>query len=115
LKYIGLYASPQVNVNTAPRHVLEAALTFGGLTKAPDIADAIIQKRKIEPFTDIEDLKKALFGSADAIDKCAPYITTKSTYFTIHVTATSGAARVSTLMPVYKDGRILKRLPVING
>ena len=113
LKYMGMWASNKVNINTAPRHVLEAAFTFGGDTDK--IAEEIIQRRRIEPFADIEDLRKALFRYSDSIGKCEKYITTVSNFFTIKVTAVSGVARASTVIAVTKDGGEIKRIAKISG
>jgi type II secretory pathway component PulK len=103
----------KVNVNTAPRHVLEAAFTFAG--DQVQIAEEIIQRRRIEPFTDIQDLRTSLFRYSDSIGKCEKYITTSSRFFTIKVTAVSGAAKASTVIAITKDGKIVKRIAVING
>ncbi|MEJ2702358.1 MAG: type II secretion system protein GspK [Sedimentisphaerales bacterium] len=113
LKYMGLWGSRKVNINSAPRHVLEAAFIFGGNEVA--IAEEIIQRRRVQPFTNIEDLKEALPRYVDAIDKCQKYITTESEVFTIRITATSGAARASTVMAVTKTGNQVKKIAAVNG
>jgi hypothetical protein len=113
LKYMGLWASNKVNINTAPRQVLEAAFTFGG--DADKIAEEIIQRRRIKPFTDIEDLRKSLFRYSDSIKKCEKYITTTSRFFTIKITAVSGAAEVSTIIAVTKDDKKVERIAAISG
>ncbi|MHC4645765.1 MAG: hypothetical protein ACYTBJ_09680 [Planctomycetota bacterium] len=101
LKYMGTWGSIKVNVNSAPRHVLEAAFMFGG--DADKIAEEIIQRRRIEPFKDLDDLRKALFRYTQAVRDCEPYITTTSNFFTIRVTAVSGAAKASTVIAITKD------------
>lgn len=113
LKYIGIWGSTKVNVNTAPRNVLEAAFTFGG--DADRIAEEIIQRRRIKPFTSIEELKEALFRYSDSVRKCEKYITTVSRFFTIKVTATSGVAKTSSIIAITKDGKTVKRIAVISG
>ena len=113
LKYMGMWGSMKVNVNTAPRHVLEAAFTFGG--DQVQIAEEIIQQRRIEPFKDIQDLKSSLFRYSDSIGKCEKYITTSSRFFTIKVTAVSGMAKASTVIAITKDGAKVKRIALING
>jgi hypothetical protein len=113
LKYMGLWASSKVNINTAPRHVLEAAFTFGG--DADKIAEGIIQRRRIKPFTDIEDLRKSLFRYSDSIGKCEKYITTTSRFFTIKITAVSGVAEASTIIAVTKDDKKIERIAVLSG
>ncbi len=113
LKYMGMWGSMKVNINTAPRHVLEAAFIFGG--DEAQIAEEIIQLRRIEPFADIQKLKTDLFRYSDSIGKCEKYITTVSRFFTIKVTAVSGVAKASTIIAILKDGEKVKRIAVING
>lgn len=113
LKYMDLWGTTQVNINTAPRHVLEAAFAFGG--DADKIADEIIKIRRVKPFKDIEDLKKQLFRYSDAIEKCRPYIATTSSIFAIHVTAVSGAARASAVIVVLKEDGKIQRIAVVCG
>jgi hypothetical protein len=98
LKYMSLWGTTQVNINTAPRQVLEAAFTFGG--QAPRIADEIIKKRKEMPFESIDQLKTNLLSYSDNIEKCTPFINTASNVFTIHVTATCGTAKASAVVVV---------------
>ncbi len=113
LKYMGMWGSMKVNINTAPRHVLEAAFIFGG--DEVQIAEEIIQRRRIEPFADIQELETDLFRYSDSIGKCEKYITTVSRFFTIKVTAVSGVAKASTVIAITKDGEKIKRIAVING
>ncbi len=113
LKYIGMWGSRKVNINTAPRHVLEAAFTFGG--DATEIADEIIERRRIEPFTDFEDLRTTLFRYADSLEKCEKCITTTSTFFTIKVTAVRGVARASAVIAVMKEKGKWRRIAVFSG
>jgi hypothetical protein len=113
LKYMGMWASRKVNVNTAPRHVLEAAFTFGG--DADQIAEEIIQQRRIKPFADIDELKRELFRYSVAIEKCEKYITTISSIFTIKVTATVGVAEATAVIGIAKQGTTTRRIAVISG
>jgi hypothetical protein len=113
LKYMGTWGSRQVNINTAPRHVLEAAFVFGG--DEVKIADAIILRRRIEPFTDIADLKNALGSYSDQITKCEPYITMGSSLFTIKITAISGVAKASSVIAIRKEGANVIRIAIINS
>ncbi|MBW8040489.1 MAG: general secretion pathway protein GspK [Planctomycetes bacterium] len=113
LKYIGMWASRQVNINTAPRHVLEAAFIFGG--DADKIAAEIIQRRRITPFADIDDLKQDLFRYSTSIEKCEKYITTASKMFTIKVTAASGVAKASAIIGIVKEGSKITRIAVISN
>ena len=113
LKYMGMWASSKVNVNTAPRQVLEAAFTFGG--DAREITEEVIQQRKVKPFESIESLRKALFRYSDSIKKCENYITTSSNFFTIRVTATSGVAQVSAVIAIMKTGKTMEPIALISG
>lgn len=114
MKYLGLWGGPQVNVNTAPRHVLEAALAFGSVADAPRIAEAIIQRRRIEPFSDVEEIKRDLLRYSDSIERCREFLTTRSTVLAVRVTAISGVARKVALAGVIKDGATVKTIAVIS-
>ncbi|MBW8015255.1 MAG: general secretion pathway protein GspK [Planctomycetes bacterium] len=98
LKYLALWGSQKVNINSAPRQVLEAVFTFGG--DQEDIADAIIQQRQIKPYKDIKDFKEQNYGFSDSIRKAEPYIVTESSFFAIEVTAVCGNAIVSSVATV---------------
>ncbi|HUT28472.1 MAG TPA: type II secretion system protein GspK [Sedimentisphaerales bacterium] len=113
LKYMGMWGSARVNINTAPRQVLEAAFMFGG--DADKIAEEIIQRRRMKPFKDIDELKQALFGYSDSIRKCEDYITTSSNFFTVRITAVSGAAEASAVIAITKQGNKINRIGVISG
>ncbi len=113
LKYMGMWASSKVNINTAPRQVLEAAFTFGG--DADKIADEIIRARRIKPFSDLEELRKSLLRYSDSIEKCEKYITTASNFFTIRVTAVSGVAKASAVIAITKEGKKMEKIAVLSG
>ncbi len=113
LKYIGLWGTRQVNINTAPRHVLEAAFIFGG--NQVEIAEEIIQQRREEPFANVEDIKSKLSRYSESIGKCEEYITTESRFFMIKITSTSGVARASSMIAITKEGNKVTRIAVING
>jgi hypothetical protein len=113
LKYMGLWGTRQVNINTAPRHVLEAALIFGG--NEVEIAEEIIRQRREEPFANIEDFKNKLSRYSESVGKCEEFITTQSTFFTIKITSTSGVARASSIIAITKEGNNVTRIAVING
>ncbi len=111
LKYISLWGMQKVNINSAPRHVLEAAFTFGG--DAPDIAQKIIDERRITPFASIDDLKKRLVSYYSSIEKSTPYITTSSDCYSIRVRATSGVARVCATAAVKKEKDKVTQIGII--
>ncbi|MCE5340817.1 MAG: type II secretion system protein GspK [Planctomycetaceae bacterium] len=111
LKYISLWGTQKVNINSAPRHVLEAAFTYGG--DAPDIAQKIIDERRIKPFASIDDLKKRLVSYYSSIEKSTPYITTLSDCYSIRVRATSGVARVCATAAVKKEKDKIEQIGII--
>lgn len=113
MKYLGLWSARHVNINTAPRNVLEAAVSFGSVIHAPKIAETIIQQRKIKPVEDVNEIKQAMLGYSDSIEKCRDYLTTASTVFTIRVTAVSGAAKATAVAAVSKEGDKIKQIAVI--
>lgn len=112
LKYLALWGSQRVNINTAPRHVLEAAFTFGG--DARDIAHAIIIMRQEKPIKDIDELKSKLYRYNDSIRKVEPYITTASKFFAVKVTARTGVARASAVATVIREGKNVKRIAILS-
>jgi len=114
MKYLGLWATRHVNVNTAPRQVLEAALTFGSAADAPKIAEEIIQRRRGKPVADVNELKQAIPRYSNAFDDCRIFITTRSTVFTIRVTASSGVAKATALAAVSKEGDKVQPIAVIS-
>ncbi|MBN1126409.1 MAG: general secretion pathway protein GspK [Sedimentisphaerales bacterium] len=112
LKYLALWGSQRININTAPRHVLEAAFTFGG--HHVEIADEIIRQRREKPYKSIEDLKQSLKGYATAIRECEPYIATESTFFSITITAWSGSATASAVATVVKEGGQVQTIAMLT-
>lgn len=113
LKYLALWGSQRVNINTAPRHVLEAAFTFGG--DAEGIAEEIIQRRREKPFKNIKDLEKSLYRYSGSIRKTKPYITTASVFFAVKVAAVNGNAKTSTVATVIKRGRNIEPIAMISN
>jgi len=113
LKYLGLWGSQRVNINTAPRHVLEAAFTFGG--DAEGIAEEIIQRRREKPFKNVKELERSLYRYASSIRKVTPYITTASTFFAIKVTAVNGKTKTSTVATVIKSGKSIEPIAIISN
>ena len=113
MKYIGMWGSQRVNINSAPRHVLEAAFAYGG-NEVP-IAQQIIEIRKIKPIASIDQLKKDLLEYSTSIDKASNYITTASTFFTIKITAVSGIAKAHAIIAVKKTEKDIQAIAVITG
>ncbi len=114
MKYLGLWGTRHVNVNTAPRQVLEAALTLGSVANAPKIAAAIIERRQTKPIADVNELKQAVPRYSSAIDDCKNFLTTTSTVLTIRVTAFSGVAKVTAVAAVNKVGDKMQPIAIIS-
>ena len=113
IKHLALWGSDKININTAPRNVLEAALVFGG--REVDFADAVIIDRQIKPFEDIQDMKRRLYRFSDNIERVADLILFESEVFTIKVEAVSGTAKAtSTTAILYKDNKFTKITTVYN-
>lgn len=113
LKYISLWAGRKININTAPRQVLEATFIFGG--DEVEIAESIIRQRRIKPFENIEELRKSLLRYSASIEKCEKYITASSTFFTIRVTATSGLAQASAVIAVRNNKGKMEPVAITFG
>jgi hypothetical protein len=113
MKYLAVWGSQRVNVNTAPRQVLEAAFYFGG--NAAEIADRVIRARKEEPFKSVQDLRDRLYGDIASLDRAAQYIDVKSNCFLIKVTSRCGNAKVSAAAAVIKENKTMERLIVLYG
>jgi type II secretory pathway component PulK len=113
LKYMALWGSQRININTAPRQVLQAAFTFGG--NPDEIADAVILARKEKPIKNIGELKSALPSYSSSVDRAAPYIDTESKFFSVRVTSRCGRAKVSSVATVIKEGKQMERLMMLYG
>jgi hypothetical protein len=114
LKYSGLWAARHVNVNTAPRQVLEAALTFGSLADAPKMAEAIIQHRRTKPVADVNELRQALPQYSSTIEDCRAFLTGQSTVFTIRVTAVSGVAKATAIAAISREGDKIQQIAAVS-
>lgn len=112
LKYLALWGSHKVNINTAPRHVLEAVFTFGG--EAEYVAEEIIQRRHEKPFKDIKELQDSLYRYSESIKKSKDYITTSSTFFAIKITAAYGRVKTWAVATVIKQGKKVQPIAVIS-
>ena len=79
LDYLTIYSDGKVNINTAPKEVLEC------LSERMDstAADAIIQFRQDNDFAAVEDLKKIPGVDAAVLNEITAWSTVKSTAFSI--------------------------------
>jgi hypothetical protein len=113
MKYMALWGSQRININTAPRQVLQAAFTFGG--NPEEIAEAVILARKESPIKTIANLKSALPSHSSSVDRAAPYIDTESKFFSVRVTSRCGRAKVSSVAAVIKEGKQMEKLIMLYG
>jgi hypothetical protein len=113
LKYLGIWGSQKVNINSAPAHVLESAFKYGG--DEVDIAREIIDIRKKAPIKDIGELEDTLNFYGESIRKCLPFITTNSSFFTITVTAYSGSAKASLIGLATKKGNKVETIAIFSA
>jgi hypothetical protein len=114
MKYLGLWATRHVNVNSAPRHVLEAAFSFGSVADAPKIAEAVIQHRRIQPVADVNELRQAVLSYSDSIEDCRDYLTATSDVLSIRVTATSGVATATAVAAITREGDKVQPIAVLS-
>lgn len=113
LRYLALWGSQEININTAPRQVLEAAFTLTGEPKK--IADAIIQQRQSKPFKTLNELIELLPEEAQQIRAATPYLTMQSSFFQIRITSCCGNARCMAAATVFKDQKKVETLAVLYG
>ena len=114
LKYLGLWGSRQVNINTAPRHVLQAAFMLAMTwDEAVEMADQVIQQRQLEPFKNVNVLKEIGLMDAETFNNLKNYITITSTFFKITVTSRTGNARAKAVLTIVKERGQTKTLMVL--
>jgi hypothetical protein len=114
LKYLSLWGSQRVNVNTAPRHVLESAFSLAmDSFDLPEFVQGVIEKRKEKPLSKIDELKELGSLDADTMKQLNNYLTTNSTFFQIRITSRSGNARSSAVATVVKEGAKTQQLAIL--
>ena len=114
LKYLSLWGSQRVNINTAPRHVLEAAFSLAmDSFDLPEFVQEVITQRKEKPFQKIDELKELGGLDADTMKNLKNYLTTTSTFFQVRITSRSGGASSSAVATVVKEGRNTQQLVIL--
>ena len=112
LKYLGIWGSQHVNINTAPRHVLEAALTFSA-DDPEGLAEMIIEQRREKAFVKIDEIKELGGLDTESFNKLKKYITTVSTFFKVTVTSRASNVRSRAVLTIVKEGRKAETLMVL--
>ncbi len=111
LKYLGLWGSQRININTAPRHVLEAAFVFA--TEPVELAHQVILRRQEKPFVKVDEIKELGRLDTETFNQLKNYITTTSTFFKITIKSRSGNASASAVVTVVKEARNTQTLMVL--
>lgn len=115
LKYLSLWGSQRVNINTAPRNVLQAAfsLAMENSFDIPEFTQEVIDSRKEKPFNTIDGLKDLRSLDSETMEKFKSYLTTTSSFFQVRVVSRSGNASSSAVATVVKEGRNIQRLAIL--
>lgn len=114
LKYLSLWGAQRVNVNTAPRNVLEAAFSLAiDSFDLPEFTQKVIEKRKEKPLASLDELAKLGGLDTETMNNLKNYLTTTSTFFQICVTSQSGNARSSAVATVVKEGKNVQQLVIL--
>jgi len=114
LKYLSLWGAQRVNVNTAPRHVLEATFALAmDRFDLPEFTQQVIERRKEKPFLELDELKDLGGLDSEAMKNINNYLTTVSTFFQIRVTSRSGSACSFAVATVVKEGNNVERLVIL--
>jgi general secretion pathway protein K len=82
-KYFTVYGSGKININSAPKEILEAI--FEGET----LAESIIEER---PFKNVQEIKELPGMDEELYYAVLPILTTKCDYFSFKIFSTCGSA-----------------------
>ncbi len=116
LKYLGLMGSQRVNINCAPRHVLEA--TFSLVMSSSDVvkvAQEVITQRQKMPFEKVDEIKAMELLDEETFNKLKNLITTTSMLFKINVTSRSSNTSATAVAAVLKEKKKHQTLMVMYG
>ncbi|MHC4882570.1 MAG: hypothetical protein ACYSOH_03965 [Planctomycetota bacterium] len=114
LKYLSLWGAQRININTAPRNVLEAAFSLAiDAFDLPEFTQEVIEKRKEKPLVSIDELAELGGLDTETMDNLKNYLTTTSTFFQLQVTSQSGNARSSAVATVVKEGKNVQQLMIL--
>jgi general secretion pathway protein K len=100
LDYLTIYSDGKVNINTAPKEVLES------LSEALDssVASAIIEYRREENFMGIDDLRKVPGMSDELIAEIRDWVTVKSSFFSMEFNVNCNGAVAAIRTYVMREG-----------
>ena len=100
LDYLTIYSDGKVNINTAPKEVLES------LSESLDdsIASAIIEFRQEEDFMSIDDLRKVPGMSDEVFAEIRDWITVKSAFFSMEFNVNCNGAVAAIRTYLVREG-----------
>ncbi|MGE5840457.1 MAG: type II secretion system minor pseudopilin GspK [Deltaproteobacteria bacterium] len=104
LDYVTIYSEGKININTAPKEVLESL----GESMDSALAESIMEFRKEESFESVEDLKKVAGVDQDLLDEIRELISVKSSTFSIEAHVNNGGAVASVKTVVRRQGNNAK-------
>jgi general secretion pathway protein K len=95
MDYLTIYSDGKININTAPKEVLESL----GENMDSALAEAIVEYRKGENFESIDDLRKVPGMDGEVLAEIGEWITVKSSTFSIdaHVNCNGAVASIRTI------------------
>jgi general secretion pathway protein K len=104
LDYLTIYSDGKINVNTAPKEVLES------LSESMDstLAEAIVEYRKEANFESIDDLRKVPGMDDEVLGEISGWITVKSSTFSIEARVNCNGATASIRTVAQRQGNKAK-------
>ena len=95
IDFLTIHSDGKININTAPKEVLESL----GESMDSTLAAAIVEYRKEENFESIEDLSKVPGMEGEVLAEIGEWITVKSSTFSIeaHVNCNGAVASIKTV------------------
>jgi general secretion pathway protein K len=95
MDYLTIHSDGKININTAPKEVLESL----GESMDSALAAAIVEYRKEEDFESLDDLRKVPGMDDEVLAEIGEWITVKSSAFSIeaHVNCNGAVASIRTI------------------
>ena len=95
MDYLTIHSDGKININTAPKEVLESL----GESMDSALAAAIVEYRKEEDFESLDDLRKVPGMDDEVLTEIGEWITVKSSAFSIeaHVNCNGAVASIRTI------------------
>jgi general secretion pathway protein K len=107
LKFITIWSSGQVNINTAPAEVLQCLSDM----MTPDVASSIVAYRqargddeKPHDFSSVDQLGDVPGVAAELVGEMKPFATVNGTYFTVRASASHGSVERGARVALVRNG-----------